>query len=144
MLYSDQLENNFMKIVEKVLTHFVTTFIVVLITINLTHSKQYTLEDTQTWLKKWGKHYTIDQLKTIKKLDLGAKGRRRISSLKDIHPISTLITLEELYLNRTQVSYLIPIKGLTKLKTLNLARAKVAKEQVEELKKALPNCKIDN
>ncbi len=147
----------------KCITHFVAACTVLLISINLSHSKQYTLEDTQKWLKQWGKHYTLEQLKTIKKLDLSGTSYN-ISSLKNIQPISTLTSLEQLHLKFTKVSDLIPLKylrnlkkiylintqvsdvnplsGLTSLQTLDLRYTKVSKEQVEELKKAIPNCYI--
>ncbi len=174
-----------MKQLYKFLTHFVTACFVVLITINISHSKQYTLKDTQKWLKQWGKYYTIDQLKSIKKLELCGTHDSPLL-FRDIKSISTLSSLVELRLNYTNVSNLTPIKDLRKLTKLNLLESKVfdlrplkdlrnlqhlslgntkisdlkplknlrnlkelyfwntkvSKEQLEALKKVLPNCKF--
>ncbi len=103
----------------KIITYFVTACIVVLITINISHSKQYTLEDTQKWLKEQGKHYTIDQLKTIKELVLIGILKNK-NSIIDFQPLSTLTSLKKLYLNYSNISDLTPIKDLRNLQRLGL------------------------
>ncbi len=72
------------------------------------------LKATQSWLKKHGRTYTINQLKNLKKLNIGY----------------------------THVSDLTPLKGLKNLEYLHLDRIYVSKQDRLELEKALPKCKI--
>ncbi len=64
------------------------------------------------------------------------------SSLSDIRLLKHMTNLQTLELSGTKVYDITPLKELTNLKSLHLDETKVSKEQIEELKKALPNCKI--
>ncbi|MBR2879229.1 MAG: leucine-rich repeat domain-containing protein, partial [Oscillospiraceae bacterium] len=70
-------------------------------------------------------------------LDLNGNGIRNISAL------SSLTNLTELDLEYNEISDLTPLHGLTKLRTLYIrGNASLTAEQVRELQKALPDCKI--
>ena len=63
--------------------------------------------------------------------------------ISDLEPIKGLTNLEQLYLNETEVSNLEPLKCLIKLRMLNISHCKnITDQQVEDLKKALPELKI--
>ena len=64
------------------------------------------------------------------------------TQVSDLTPLAGLANLKYLYLNNTQVSDLAPLAKLTSLKWLDLYETPVSEEQVEELRKALPNCII--
>ena len=55
-----------------------------------------------------------------------------------------LIKLKDLRLSRTKITDagLVHLKGLTKLKELRLMQTQITAEGVNELKQALPNCRI--
>ena len=75
-------------------------------------------------------------LKNLEFLDL------RDTQVNDLSPLAGLKNLEMLYLKNTQVSDLSPLCELKNLEFLSLSGTQVSREQVEELKLALPNCKI--
>ena len=60
----------------------------------------------------------------------------------DLTPLANLTNLEVLYINSTPVSDVTPLAGLKNLERLHIEGTPVSKEQVEELRKALPNCDI--
>jgi hypothetical protein len=60
----------------------------------------------------------------------------------DIKPLANLINLKTLKLSLTAVSDITPLANLTNLQTLSLINTNVNDEQVEEMKKMLPNIKI--
>ena len=70
------------------------------------------------------------------KLDLSDKG------ISDVSPLTGLTNLEELYLEANQITDLTPLAGLTKLKILNLYGNPIPDDQIEMLRKALPDCDI--
>jgi len=57
------------------------------------------LKETQKWLKKHGKSYSIKELKNLKELDL------RRTKVSDISPLKGLKNLKSLMLNGTKVRY---------------------------------------
>ena len=63
--------------------------------------------------------------------------------VSDLSPLAELKNLEVLDLNGTLVSDLWPLAELKSLGSLDLTNTKVSEEQVQELRLALPNCKID-
>lgn len=64
------------------------------------------------------------------------------SPVSDLTPLADLGHLKELHLAGTQVSDVTPLAGLKNLVSLDLTSTQVSEEQVEMLRKALPNCKI--
>ncbi|GMT50230.1 MAG: hypothetical protein IEMM0008_1769 [bacterium] len=94
------------------------------------------LKETQSWLKKHGRNYTINQLKNLKELDLSW------TDVSDLTPLKSLTNLEELNLSNTQVIDITPLYVLEDLKKLVLFNTKVSHKDVLTLKKILPKCKI--
>ena len=64
------------------------------------------------------------------------------TAVSDLTPLAGMEYLEELNLNGTEVSDLTPLAGMERLERLFLEGTKVTEEQIEQLKLALPNCKI--
>ena len=66
------------------------------------------------------------------------------NQLTDLKGLEKLTQLEELFLDGNQLSDLKGLEKLTQLKVLNLkGNPDLTKAQIDELKKALPNCKIE-
>lgn len=59
-----------------------------------------------------------------------------LTSLKNLN------RLEDLDLSCNQISDISPLKNLVNLKALDLSINEISQEQIDELKKALPNCLI--
>ncbi len=78
----------------------------------------------------------IKEITSLQRLDLTG------TQVSDLEPIKGLSSLEVLDLDGTQVSDLEPIKEIKSLKSLYLEGTQVSDEQVEELKKALPEVQI--
>ena len=66
------------------------------------------------------------------------------TQIGDVAPLAGLTNLTSLPLGSTQVSDVAPLAGLTNLKKLDLRGTQVSDEDVEKLKQALPNCRIDH
>lgn len=64
------------------------------------------------------------------------------TQVQDVTPLQGLTALTTLSLMNTQVQDLTPLKGLSALTKLYLSGTPVPKEQVEWLRKQLPNCQI--
>ena len=64
------------------------------------------------------------------------------NEISDISALSALAGLEYLGLGNNRISDISPLTNLANLKTLVLSGNPVSESQVEELKKALPNCDI--
>lgn len=60
----------------------------------------------------------------------------------DLTPLSDLRNLEMLWLDETNVNDLTPLSSVRRLKWLKLRNTVVTKEQVDELRKRLPDCEI--
>ncbi len=80
----------------------------------------------------------LAELKSLKWLFLNS------TQVGDLSPLAELMNLKRLSLNYTQVGDLSPLAGLKNLKTLILRNSQVSDEQVQELRQALPNCKIEH
>jgi Leucine-rich repeat (LRR) protein len=65
------------------------------------------------------------------------------TQVSNIEPLINLTYLQELSLSGSNVSDISVLANLPKLQKLNFSNTKVSDEQVAELKKALPNLKID-
>jgi hypothetical protein len=78
----------------------------------------------------------LAELKNLKWLKLNN------TQVSDLSPLAELKNLSFLLLNNTQVSDLSPLAESKKLRILYLANTQVSDEQVQELRQALPNCKI--
>ena len=65
-----------------------------------------------------------------------------ITEVCDVTALAGFTKLRWLHLNHTQVSDLTPLAGLNKLRFLDLDNTPVGEEQVEKLRRALPNCEI--
>lgn len=80
----------------------------------------------------------LKELKNLKSLYLG------VPAIANLEPLRNLTQLENLDISNSLVSDLEPIKRLTKLRLLYLQKCKnITNEQVEDLKKALPNLKTE-
>ncbi len=100
--------------------------------------EKISLKATQMWLKnKAGQDYSITELKNLETL-----ASLYYIGVKDISPLKNLKKLKWLRLHNTGVTDLRPLKNLKKLDMLNLKDTQVKKKDIEELKKALPNCEI--
>ena len=64
------------------------------------------------------------------------------TAVADLSPVTNLSNLERLFLGGTQVNDLKPLVGLSSLEELYIEGAPVTDEEVHDLQKALPNCKI--
>jgi Leucine-rich repeat (LRR) protein len=79
----------------------------------------------------------LAELKNIGTLDLSG------TKVSNLSPLAELENLNVLFLMNTQLSDLSPLAKLKNLETLMGFGRLVSEEQVEELKKALPNCEIE-
>ena len=75
-------------------------------------------------------------LKNIQYLDFSS------TEVRDVTALAGLTKLRWLHLSNTQVGNLTPLAGLQNLQVLSIENTPVGKEQVEELRQALPNCEI--
>lgn len=66
------------------------------------------------------------------------------SQVNDLKPLAELKDLRELEIQFTQVTDLAPLARLTKLTKLDIRDLRVTKDQVDALKKSLPNCAIEH
>ncbi len=66
------------------------------------------------------------------------------TQVSDLSPLAELKNLEQLSLSYTQVSDLSSLAELKNLELLSLSNTQVSDEQVQELRQALPNCKISH
>lgn len=66
----------------------------------------------------------------------------RRNSTIDVDTLAQLTNLEDLDLFATNVNDVSPLMCLTNLKRLNLAYSSVPDDAIEELRRALPNCRI--
>ncbi len=64
------------------------------------------------------------------------------TEVHDLTPLANLTELRILNLSQTQVRDLTPLANLKNLLSLDVSQTKVSEEQVEGLRKALPNCGI--
>ena len=64
------------------------------------------------------------------------------NNLKSLSGIEKLTALEQLYLTGNNIKDITPLLGLKSLKTIYLN--KLSEADLKKLKKALPNCKIDD
>ena len=72
----------------------------------------------------------------IRTLDLS------FNRIQDLSPLAALTGLESLDLRSNQITSLRPLLGMTWLKKLDLSGNPLTAEQVEELRRALPDCDI--
>lgn len=83
----------------------------------------------------------LEPIKGLKKLEILQIG---LTQAPDLEPIRNLTNLKELWINDTQLNSLDIIKGLPNLQKLYIARNKgITDKQEEELKKVMPNLKIE-
>jgi internalin A len=61
---------------------------------------------------------------------------------KDISQLRNFISVSRMYLDSNRIVDLTPLKNLVNLKELNLSVNPISQQQIDELKKALPNCHI--
>lgn len=64
------------------------------------------------------------------------------STIEDLTPLMKLSNLRELDLYNTKVSDLSPLFVLRNLTWLDIRRTRATEEQIQELRKRLPNCRI--
>ena len=65
------------------------------------------------------------------------------NQITDISPLSNLVNLESLYLANNPITDISPLKNFVNLSYLQLHSTLNSQQQIDELKKALPKCKID-
>ena len=83
---------------------------------------------------------TLDPLKDLKKLRVLSFQNTNIDTLE---PLKELTDLQTLKIQNTPINSLKPIKELSNLKELLLEGCeKITTEQIDDLQKALPDCKI--
>jgi hypothetical protein len=66
------------------------------------------------------------------------------SRISDLSPLSGLSNLQQLVIANTQVNDVTPLLRLKKLEYFNCQGTPISKEQIEKLKEAMPNCKIEH
>jgi internalin A len=102
--------------------------------------------------------FPLEDLVTLNSLLLGGNQIMDINPLKnlvcltelhlndnqiiDVNPLKDLKTLTKLYLGNNQITNITPLKGLLNLKYLNLQGNPLSTEQIDEIKKALPDTQI--
>jgi Leucine-rich repeat (LRR) protein len=64
------------------------------------------------------------------------------NQISELSPLQDLINLKHLFLSDNKISDISPLKNLVNLKTIDLIDNFIPLQQIEELKKALPNCRI--
>ena len=64
------------------------------------------------------------------------------NSISDISPIANLMNLTDLYLDSNNISDIEPLKSLTNLERVDLTGNPISQEQIDTLRRALPNCEI--
>lgn len=64
------------------------------------------------------------------------------NAVRDLSPLSSLTGLKNLYIDKNPVADLDPLYALTNLRTLSMKGVDVSKDQLDALKKALPNCSV--
>ena len=65
------------------------------------------------------------------------------NQITDATPLASLTELHQLDLTNNQITDVTPLANLIKLTELDLAGNPIPEEQIEMLKKALPDCKIE-
>lgn len=65
-------------------------------------------------------------------------------NFNDLTPLAELRNLQFLDLDDTHVIDLAPLIGLTNLSVLTTRKSSVPRDQIENLQKVLPNCKIQH
>jgi hypothetical protein len=83
----------------------------------------------------------LSPLVRLKNLEMLSLAYTQVS---DLSPLAELKNLKRLYLYSTTASDLSPLAELKSLEHLDLQNTQVSYDQVQELKQALPNCKIDH
>ena len=78
----------------------------------------------------------LSELVNLQKLDLA------ITQVSDVRSLARLKKLEQLDLSSTRVTDISPLVGLQKLRVLDLYDTPVSDDQIDSLRKALPNCVI--
>jgi hypothetical protein len=112
------------------------------------------LKDFRTWhtYQSQAGNAWLEKLPNLRSLTLGQRlrhwdGSSNALSLDDstLDLLSRLRSLESLSLDEAKISLdaLLKLKGLSNLKKLSLARIDISAEDVEKLKAALPQAKID-
>jgi len=63
--------------------------------------------------------------------------------VSDLSPLSKLKDIKVLYLERNRITSVTALAGLEQLEMVNLGGNPIPRSEVEALRKALPNCRID-
>ena len=109
--------------------------------------------DTSTVLYQGKKQYKVRlQLMENRITDLKAlDGMARLNTLNlsqnrvtDLSPLAGVPNLTTLWLSGNQVQDVTPLKELKKLRTVLLQANRVPPGQLEELRKAIPGCRVNN
>jgi internalin A len=79
----------------------------------------------------------LEKLSRLKYLELIG------TDISDIKPLSGIINLEYLGLNGTEIEDISPLANLKNLRELHIRNTSITDEQIKELKKALPELKIE-
>lgn len=97
----------------------------------------HNLENIDLWVLQLDNIKPLAGLTNLKGLNL------RMTGISDIKPLRKLKNLEMLDLDYNPITDLEPLKKLTNLKSLNVRHCdNITKEQVDDLRKALPDLKI--
>ena len=64
------------------------------------------------------------------------------NAVRDLKPLAALGNLKTLYIDNNPIGDLSALYGLSNLRTLSMKGIDVTEEQLDALKKALPNCKV--
>ncbi len=84
---------------------------------------------------------SLEQLKTLKKLRVLSFQN---TDIFDLEPLSELTILQTIKMNNTPIKNIEPLKTLTNLKELYISGCKeITDQQIDDLKKALPNLHIE-
>ena len=78
----------------------------------------------------------LKMLKNLKELYIQDTKVKNLTSLKELK------NLKKLHLRRTEVSDLTPLMGLKDLKKVYITGTQVTESKADELRSALPNCKV--
>ena len=95
-----------------------------------------TVQLGRNWIENLSAFQNAYCREKIRSLDLS------FNRIQDISPLSALTSLETLDLRSNQISSLRPLLQMTQLKKLDLRGNPLTEDQVEELRRALPDCEI--
>ena len=96
-----------------------------------------------TQLKRlWLSHNKISDISPLQGMTQMTNLYLEYNNISDISPLQCMTQMFSLWLDINQITDISPLKGMTRMSQLCLFDRQISDSQKEELKKALPYCKI--